>query len=237
MSPRPERLESSLNAYHILIIGNNNESVFKDEEDKQTFWNLLAEKNNRGDCALYAYCILYNKANLLISPTLASLSDIMKQVNVSYAVYYNKKYSRCGHVFRDRFRSVAINSKEQFETVKEYIGLLPFIEGVIAPSQSYPFVYPVNPHGHDLDKIIGYYDKCFSNLHQIALAIVERYLFANGISFDMLKHDSHYERRDELVILIRDSTGYSIRKISDLLDINRGEVYKIIQLQKNKEGS
>ena len=46
MSPRAERSTSPLNIYHVLINGNNNESIFIDDDDKQMMVDILFEKSN-----------------------------------------------------------------------------------------------------------------------------------------------------------------------------------------------
>ena len=234
MTPRPVRNESELNIYHVFISGNNNENVFADSEDKEQFIRILQDKTDSSECEVYAFCILCNKANLLIKPVAYPLSVIMQQINVSYAQYYNRKYSRTGHVFRDRYKSVPVNDLSQFSAVKRYISLNPVIEGVSEKPHEYKFS-TAETEGCSFDDIFGYYDNCVSNLDQIAEALIGHYMEKHKISYDSLKQRTNFSRRTELVLLIKDSTGYSIRKISQLLDLNRGEVYRIIQYRQKEE--
>ena len=37
------------------------------------------------------------------------LSDVVKPLAISYARYYNTKYSRCGYLFQDRFKSEPVD--------------------------------------------------------------------------------------------------------------------------------
>ncbi|MDR2520277.1 MAG: transposase [Eubacteriaceae bacterium] len=232
--PRPIRDESALNIYHVLISGNNNEDVFRDDEDKKQLLDILDDRSESGDCEVFAFCILFTKANLLIKPIRLSLSELMHQINVSYALYFNRKYARSGHVFRDRFRSVAVNSRSQFVAVMRYIYMNPVIEGIVAKPEDYRYSNSMEAEpdpGRGFDSVFGYYDKCYSNLEQIADSLVKAYLEKHHLSYDSLKNRVNCDKRNELVLLVRDSTGYSIRKISQLLRINRGEVYRIIQIQ------
>ena len=234
MTPRPARDESALNIYHVLISGNNNESVFSDNEDKQQFIKILVDKIDNRECEVYAFCVLSDKANFLIKPLEYSLSVIMQQINVSYAQYFNRKYNRIGPVFTDRYRSSPINDYDQLSIVKQYIHLNPVIEGASEGTAEYPFSSS-DESNINFDDIFGYYDNCVSNLNQIAELLIDFYMREHKLSFESLKNRSNYGKRSELVLLVRDSTGYSIRKISQLLDINRGEVYRIIQYQKKEE--
>ncbi|MCL1802923.1 MAG: transposase [Eubacteriaceae bacterium] len=234
--PRPSRDESILNIYHVLISGNNNESIFSDDEDKQQFISALEDKAKILDCSVYAFCVLSTKANMLLEPLSLSLSELMHQINISYAQYYNKKYSRSGHVFHDRYRSAAINSPKQFGFVKHYIYLNPVIEGITAIPGDYKYQSPLGgEYECTYESILGYYDNCFSNLDSIANSLIKTYLQKHNLSYESLNHRANFSLKHELVMLVRDSTGYSIRKISELLGINRGEVYRIIQIQQ-KEG-
>jgi putative transposase len=45
----------------------------------------------------------------------------MKAINLSYAVYFNKKYNRHGHLFQDRFKSKLITDERYLLTVSAYI--------------------------------------------------------------------------------------------------------------------
>jgi hypothetical protein len=73
-----------------VINGNNNEDIFIDDQDKQAMVDILFEKITNNAYDFYAYCILDNRANLLIRPKDAGLSESMKKINMAYASYLNK---------------------------------------------------------------------------------------------------------------------------------------------------
>ncbi len=261
MSPRIQRHISTLDLYHVLISGNNNEDIFLDDVDKQTMIDILFDKSKNDSYDFYAYCILYNRANFMIKPKECTLSNSMKKINMAYASYFNKKYMRSGHVFQDRFKSEAINNEDMIIPIINYIHNNPVIEGLCTTAADYPFssyqYYIERKEDHRIVSDIfekvhkvmdrkshdpfsyfeenNYYDTCFANMHEIANAILNQYLQANQITVDMIKLKDYCTYRQDLVLLIRKNTGYSIRKISDLLGINRGEVYRIINHYKEEE--
>jgi putative transposase len=49
------------------------------------------------------------------------LETLMKRVGVTYALYFNKKYKRVGHVFQDRFRSEIIEDESYLLSVIRYV--------------------------------------------------------------------------------------------------------------------
>ena len=263
MSPRAERSTSPLNIYHVLINGNNNESIFIDDDDKQMMVDILFEKSSDDAYDFYAYCILDNRANLLISPKKEELPNIMKKINTTYALYFNKKYQRCGHVFQDRYKSKAIRNDFEIKSVISYIHNNPVIEGICEHPKLYSYssynLYRKHAKSNErfitsdlfkfkeiaLEDVLDfvhpffdlsdafYYDECYANIHKITKQSIQHFLRRNRLTIEKIKQKEYADYKETLVIMIRRNTGYSIRKISGLLGINRGEVYRIINQMEN----
>jgi putative transposase len=51
----------------------------------------------------------------------ADISKVMHGINFSYAMYFNKKYHRDGHLFKDRFKSKIVDNDQYLKTVSLYI--------------------------------------------------------------------------------------------------------------------
>ena len=49
-----------------------------------------------------------NHLHLIIDANGCDISKIMHCINFSYAMYFNKKHERYGHIFRDRFKSIIV---------------------------------------------------------------------------------------------------------------------------------
>ena len=65
-------------------------------------------------CTFYAYCLMSNHVHLLIKTHHEDIGATIKHLAVVYAMYFNHKYSRAGHLFQDRFKSEPVrSSKEQ----------------------------------------------------------------------------------------------------------------------------
>ena len=95
--------------------------LFRNNEDKNLFMELLIKYKSIYKFEIYAYCLMSNHAHLLIDCSGADISVIMKSINQSYAAYYNKKYSRHGHVFQDRFKSKLVNNHKYLVRLTAYI--------------------------------------------------------------------------------------------------------------------
>ena len=55
----------------------------------------------------------------------------IKRIASSYVYYYNHKYSRDGHLFRERYKSEPVNDMAYFVTLLRYIHQNPVKAGIV----------------------------------------------------------------------------------------------------------
>lgn len=118
---RSSRKVSGTGIYHVVIRGNNQEEIFKNNIEKKHFLNLMKESKEKNAVQIYAYCVMSNHVHIMLQAELENLVEFMRNLNTKYAVYYNKKYSRCGHVFQGRYYSDCIETEEYFWCCLRYI--------------------------------------------------------------------------------------------------------------------
>lgn len=88
-------------------------------------------------CTFYAYCLMSNHVHLLMRVNHKDIGSTIKPLAVMYAMYYNNKYSRSGHVFQDRFKSEPVNDMTYFVTLLRYIHQNPTKAGVVSKVSDY----------------------------------------------------------------------------------------------------
>lgn len=140
--PRTARIKNDPHGiYHIMERGNEQKDLFKDEEDYVHFLGILERNRKKYGFYLYAYCLMTNHLHLLLGSNGADISQVMKSINVSYVIYFNRKYTRCGHLFQDRFKSEYIDSDAYLLEVSRYIHLNPVRASMVSLSQltDYPW--------------------------------------------------------------------------------------------------
>ena len=127
--PRHSREQSGTGIYHVMLRGVNRQSIFEDDEDYIRFISLLRNLVQRFDdtgrplpalCTIYAYCLMDNHIHLLVKEQTESISTAVKRVAVSYAYYFNRKFSRRGHLFQDRFKSEPVNDMAYVDNIGNY---------------------------------------------------------------------------------------------------------------------
>ena len=128
--PRQSRKSSGTGIYHVMMRGINHQNIFEEQEDYYQFLNTLdmMEQSYEPDGTpvgrndiLYAYCLMSNHIHLLIRERENTIGMAIKRIASSYVYYYNHKYSRDGHLFRERFISEPVNDMAYFVTLLRYI--------------------------------------------------------------------------------------------------------------------
>jgi hypothetical protein len=84
-----------------------------------------------------AYCILDNHVHIVVKANISDLSKAIKRINVKYAMNFNHKRDRIGHVFQDRFKSEAIEDDKYLIQVIRYIYNNPVTAKMVKSPENY----------------------------------------------------------------------------------------------------
>lgn len=118
------------NTYHIMIRGINKQNIFLDNQDREKFIKEIILSKQKYDYEIYAYILMVNHVHLVISDPNDCVSEIMKDICGKYAMYFNNKYERVGHVFQNRFKNLCIDTEEYLLRVIRYVHKNPEAGGI-----------------------------------------------------------------------------------------------------------
>ncbi|HHY81981.1 MAG TPA: transposase [Clostridiales bacterium] len=135
--PRQQRIKSNSGYYHIMLRGNERNNIFKGDEDKHRFIEIMHEKKKNNRFYLHAFCLMDNHVHLLLREGMEDVAAVMKRITVSYVHYFNKKYKRVGHLFQDRFKSEAVEQDRYLLTLTRYIHQNPVKAGIVKRASDY----------------------------------------------------------------------------------------------------
>lgn len=134
--PRIARDYSKIKVYHITIRGIDKQNIFFEDKDRGKFIEIIKDTKEKYKYELYAYCLMDNHVHLVIYDKEEKLSKIMQSLQISYVIYFNKKYERIGHLFQDRFFSKKVENREYLKMLCRYIHQNPLKAG-IAKTEDY----------------------------------------------------------------------------------------------------
>lgn len=144
--PRQTRQTSGTGIYHVMLRGINHQDIFEERKDYWKFLRLLKLQTHPKDekgiplkphCVIYAYCLMTNHVHMLIREGDKGIMEPIKSITIAYALYFNKRYNRTGHLFQDRFKSEPVNDMAYFVTLLRYIHQNPVAGGITKNVRDY----------------------------------------------------------------------------------------------------
>jgi len=137
MARRP-RIEQA-GCYHIINRGVNKMNIFRHPDDYAYFEELMCFYMKSYGITLHNYCLMFNHYHLLIELSSENLSKFMRQLNMNYAIYFNKKYKRVGHLWQGRFKSWFVTDEVYLYTLMCYIEQNPLKAKMVKSLEAYPY--------------------------------------------------------------------------------------------------
>ncbi|MGK2943116.1 MAG: transposase [Desulfuromonadales bacterium] len=123
--PRHARIDIPGLLQHVIVRGIERSNIFLDDFDRENFvarLNLLLEET-RTIC--YAWAMLNNHVHLLLMPTEQPLARFMRRLLTGYAVSFNLRHNRSGHLFQNRYKSIVCDGDAYLMELVRYIHLNP----------------------------------------------------------------------------------------------------------------
>ena len=122
---RPLRVQYHGAVYHVTCRGNERREIFKDDRDRKTFLEILTQSIKTYNIRLYSYVLMGNHSHLLIETLLGNLGEFMRQFNITYTSYFNRRHKRAGHLYQGRYKSIIVEKNEYLSVLSRYIHLNP----------------------------------------------------------------------------------------------------------------
>lgn len=119
--PRMPRIKTTESIFHVMCKSISEINLFRDDEDKKKYLFLIKKYKTLYSFKLYGYCLMDTHSHLIIDANGSDISKVMHGINFSYAMYFNKKYKREGHLFKDRFKSKIVNNERYLKTLSLYM--------------------------------------------------------------------------------------------------------------------
>ena len=120
MARRPRRDEPDT-WHHVMNRGIARRSVFEDRPSARYFLSRLALAVRSGVLELLAFVLLSTHYRLLVRSPRGELSAGIRQVQLSYVRWFNRRARRDGPLFRSRFLSRRVESLRYRRTLVRYI--------------------------------------------------------------------------------------------------------------------
>ena len=119
--PRIARILTDNHPCHITQRGNNKQDVFLDDEDRSCYLSFFKALMKKHNVNVLGYCLMRNHVHLIVVPVrAATLAKAIGGTHFRYTQYFNRKHSKSGHLWQNRFYSVVLE-KDHVITAMRYI--------------------------------------------------------------------------------------------------------------------
>jgi len=113
--------------------------IFKSDDHRRYFLNLLDVVSERFQSECHAYCLMDNHYHLMLRTPKGNLQRIMRHINGVYTQYYNREVGTDGPLFRGRYKAVLVNAHAYWSHLSRYIHRNPLDAGIVEDLENYPW--------------------------------------------------------------------------------------------------
>ena len=149
--PRQARLDVPGALHHIMVRGINKSTIFDDDQDRQKFLDRLGQNIVEAKCSIYAWVLMTNHVHLLFKSGGKGISTVMRKLLTWYAIYYNRRHKRTGHLFENRYKSILCDEDNYLLALLRYIHLNPLRAGMVKTLEELDR-YPWSGHSAVMNK-------------------------------------------------------------------------------------
>lgn len=129
--PRTARIDIPGLLQHVIVRGIERRDIFLDDTDKAFFLERLSDLLAKTETDCLAWALMPNHLHLLLRPRKNRLSTLMRRLLTGYAVVFNLRHKRKGHLFQNRYKSIVCQAEPYLLELVRYIHLNPLRAGLV----------------------------------------------------------------------------------------------------------
>lgn len=130
--PRKARLDAPGTLHHVIVRGIERRKIVRTHKDRRDFVSRIGELAGETETAIYAWALMDNHAHILLRSGSFGLPVFMRRLLTGYAVNFNLRHRRHGHLFQNRYKSIVCEEDPYFKELVRYIHLNPLRAGQVA---------------------------------------------------------------------------------------------------------
>lgn len=130
--PRLARIDAPGALHHIICRGVERKPIFRTDADRDDFVSRLETILATTETRCYAWALIPNHFHLLLQTGPTPISTVMRRLLTGYAVAFNLRHKRNGHLFQNRYKSIICQDELYLLELIRYIHLNPLRAGLVA---------------------------------------------------------------------------------------------------------
>ncbi|MBU4316368.1 MAG: transposase [Proteobacteria bacterium] len=166
--PRQARIDAPGAVHHVIARGIERTAIFRDDQDREVFLKRLGEIITETHTRCFAWALMGNHFHLLLKTGNIPIASIMRRLLTGYAIYFNRRQHRSGHLFQNRYKSILCQEDVYLKELVRYIHLNPLRAKLVNDSNELDR-YPYSGHSvlvgkkskdwQSTDEVLGLFGK------------------------------------------------------------------------------
>ena len=117
--------------HHVVARGVNRQRIFETGYEKNKYLKRFAKVAEEEKVLVHGFCLMDNHVHWLLTPaTPKGLARLFQRVHTWWAVVFNRKHRRTGHLFQNRYHSSPLDEQHYWEALR-YVELNPKKAGLV----------------------------------------------------------------------------------------------------------
>ena len=129
--PRQARIDQQGMLHHVICRGAARCLIYRRPSDRDVFLGALDRIAGRAQARCLAWSLMPNHFHLLLVTGVEPLGRLMQRLLITYAVYFNHRYERAGHLFQNRYKAIVCEEEPYMLELVRYIHLNPLRGGLV----------------------------------------------------------------------------------------------------------
>ncbi|HSR11412.1 MAG TPA: transposase [Thermodesulfobacteriota bacterium] len=118
-------MDSPGTLHHVMVRGIEGIPIFRADKDRKDFLTRIEKLTLETGTKILAWALMDNHVHLLLFSGPAGISVFMRRLLTGYAIAFNLRYRRNGHLFQNRYKSIVCEENPYFLELVRYIHLNP----------------------------------------------------------------------------------------------------------------
>ena len=125
--------------YHVTSRGDRREDIYRDDEDRAAWLEVVGDVCARFNWIVHAYCQMTNHCHLLVETIDGNLSKGMRQLNGVYTQRFNRRHGMVGHLFQGRYKAILVQKDAYLLELTRYVVLNPLRARMTERLENWPW--------------------------------------------------------------------------------------------------
>jgi len=129
--PRQARLDTPGTLHHVMVRGIDGVAIFRDDQDREDFLSRIGHLVESTGTRILAWVLMDNHIHLLLFSGPSGVATFMRRLLTGYAIWFNRRYQRSGHLFQNRYKSIVCEEDAYLLELVRYIHLNPVRASIV----------------------------------------------------------------------------------------------------------